>query len=72
MRVSDVRVFPSQKKKGCESFYLRQWLNQIVVVMFFERGVLHKVELFLKFESKKRKKKEGLVAGGEEEINKST
>ena len=71
MRVSDVRVFPSQKK-GCESFYLRQWLNQIVVVMFFERGVLHKVELILKFEFKKRKKKEGLVAGGEEEINKST
>ena len=42
------------------------------MVMFFERGVLHKVELFLKFEFKKRKKKEGLVAGGEEEINKST
>ena len=25
--------------------------------MFFERGVLHKVELFLKFEFKKRKKR---------------
>jgi len=41
-----------------------------VVVMFFERGVLHKIELILKFEFKKRIKKGR--TGGEEETNKSS
>ena len=41
-----------------------------MVVMFFERGVLHKIELILKFEFKKRIEKGR--TGGEEETNKSS